>query len=205
MIAIVDYGASNLHSVRHALEAVGADVVLARTPEQLHAADRIVLPGVGAFGECIKNLRASGLMQALHEMVFDRGKPLLGICLGLQVLARDSEEGGVHAGLGWIAGSVRMITAAGAGMKVPHVGWNEVLVTRSSGMFKGLRSDPSFYFVHSYHFVADDPSVLAATTNYGGVITAAIQRDNVFATQFHPEKSQQNGLRLLENFVAWKP
>lgn len=205
MIAIVDYGASNLHSVRHALETVGAEVMLARTPEDILAAERIVLPGVGAFAQCVTSLRASGLMQALHEAVFDRGRPLLGICLGLQVMARDSEEGGLHAGFGWIPGSVRLISSALAGMKVPHVGWNEVLLSRSSELFKGLRADPTFYFVHSYHFVPDAAEILAATTEYGGPITAAIQRDNLFATQFHPEKSQQNGLRLLENFLAWKP
>ncbi len=205
MIAIVDYGAGNLHSVRHALETVGADVCLARTPAQLDGAERIVLPGVGAFAECVTNLRASGLTDALHDLVFVQRRPMLGICLGLQVLARASEEGGMHEGLGWLAGCVRRISAASDGLKVPHIGWNDVTVTRDSGMFHGLRRTACFYFVHSYHFVPDDGSVIAATTNYGGPITAAIETSNVFATQFHPEKSQQNGLRLLENFLTWRP
>jgi imidazole glycerol-phosphate synthase subunit HisH len=205
MIALVDYGASNLHSVRHAFEAIGADVMLAARPEDLRAAERIVLPGVGAFGECVRNLRASGLTDALHEEVFGRGKPLLGICLGLQILARDSEEGGSHEGFGWLPGRVRLLDSAAAGMKVPHIGWNEVNALRPTAMFKGLRPGASFYFVHSYHFVPDEQSLLAATADYGGPITAAIEHDNLFATQFHPEKSQQNGLRLLENFLTWSP
>src|SRR5687768_6818451 len=137
MIAIVDYGAGNLQSVRHAFEAVGADVTLARYPEDLRMAERVVLPGVGAFGECVVNLRASGLTDALHEEVFERGKPLLGICLGLQMLAYDSEEGGSNDGFGWIPGHVRLLDAVSAGMKVPHIGWNEVVSLRVSAMFDG--------------------------------------------------------------------
>lgn len=205
MLALVDYGmVGNLHSARHALEMVGADVRVASRPEDLREADRIVLPGVGAFGECVANLRRSALVEALREEVIDRGKPFLGICIGLQLLAHSSEEGGPHEGLGWVAGQVRRLSAD-SGVKVPHVGWNEIAPQRESAMLRGLRRSANFYFVHSYHFVPEEPGVLAATCDYGQTVTAAIERDNLFATQFHPEKSQQNGLRLLENFLAWNP
>ena len=205
MVALVDYGmVGNLHSAKHALETVGADVHVVTQPEELKAAERIVLPGVGAFAECVQNLEQSGLLEALREEVFDRGKPFLGICVGLQILADDGEEGGVHRGLGWAAGNVRRLMPP-VGFKVPHVGWNEIIPQRDSALLQGLRPGANFYFVHSYHFVPADPTLLAATCEYGQTVTAAIERDNIFATQFHPEKSQQNGLRLLENFLAWAP
>jgi len=205
MIALVDYGMGNLHSVQSAFEATGAEVTLARRPEDLEAADRIVLPGVGAFAECLGSLRASGLVDALTEQVIERRKPFLGICVGLQVLARTGEEGGETAGLGWLPGVVRRLDSGDLGLKVPHVGWNEVTPKPGVSMFAGLRSSPTFYFVHSYHLVPDDPSMVAATADYGVPITAALQYRNMFATQFHPEKSQQNGLRVLENFLEWTP
>jgi glutamine amidotransferase len=204
-IAVVDYGAGNLHSVRHALELVGGDVVVTTHPEDLREAERIVLPGVGAFGECAAGLRASGFVESLEEEVRHRGKPLLGICVGLQLLAREGHEHGVHAGLGWVPGIVRKLEADAAGLKIPHVGWNDITATSASRIFDGFRRDTTFYFTHSFHLALDDPSFEAAYCEYGGRFTAAVLKDNVVATQFHPEKSQENGLKLLENFLQWKP
>lgn len=204
LTAVVDYGMGNLHSVRHALEAAGAHVEVTSRPDTLEAADRIVLPGVGAFAECVENLRASGMVEALEEQVLKNGKPLLGICLGLQVLAREGHEMQVHQGLNWLPASVRKLDP-GRGLKVPHVGWNDVTPCGAHPLFHGFRPAPTFYFLHSYALVPDDPALVAATTDYGGRVTAAIARDNIFATQFHPEKSQENGQRLLRNFLAWKP
>jgi glutamine amidotransferase len=205
VIAVVDYGMGNLHSVQYALDRVGADVELVRTPEKLRAAERIVLPGVGTFGECVHNLHASGLLDALTEQVLRMGKPFLGICLGMQVLARQGHEGGLHTGLGWVGGVVQRFGLAAQGLKVPHVGWNEVMPNGPQALFRGFRKAAAFYFVHSYHLVAESERVVAATCEYGGRFTAAVGQGNVFATQFHPEKSQQDGLRLLENFLHWKP
>jgi len=205
MIAIVNYGMGNLRSVQHALEMVGADVQVATHPEDLRTAERLVLPGVGAFGACVRHLRASGLVEALTEEVLHRGKPLLGICLGMQVLAGVGYEMGKHRGLGWIPAVVQRFEVELLGLKVPHVGWNEVILQRHTPLFHGLQRDPTFYFVHSYHLVPDTPEVTLASCDYGIRFTAAILRDNIFACQFHPEKSQHNGLRLLENFLAWSP
>jgi imidazole glycerol-phosphate synthase subunit HisH len=204
-IAVVDYGMGNLHSVRHALEYLGADVVMATTPAQLHESERIVLPGVGAFAECVSNLRASGLVDALEVEVLAHRKPMLGICVGLQVLAREGAEHGTHAGLGWFAGSVLPLDVGDADAKVPHTGWNDIEIRVEHPLFAGLRNDRSFYFTHSYHFVPDQRELVVATCTHGAAITAAVGRDNVFAAQFHPEKSQRNGLRLLENFLSWRP
>ena len=205
MIAIVDYGMGNLQSVRHSLEYVGAHVTLATRPDQLRAADAIVLPGVGAFGECVRNLRASGLVEALDEEVRHGGKPLLGICVGLQVLARDGTEYGLQPGLGWISGVVRRLDASGVTLKVPHTGWNDISVHAPHPLLAGLQKDCSFYFTHSYHLVPDRDDLLVATCEHGGRVTAAVAYENVFACQFHPEKSQQNGLKLLEKFLRWRP
>jgi glutamine amidotransferase len=205
-VAVVDYGMGNLHSVRHALGMVGADVLVTHDPEDLKRADRIVLPGVGAFGECVKNLRASGMLETLEEEVLKKGKPMLGICLGMQVLASSGEEMGEHVGLGWIPGRVKRLAVEDKGLRVPHVGWNEVRVAPSAHpIFAGLKKDATFYFVHSYAFSPADAASTAATCDYGGEFTCAVAKDNIVATQFHPEKSQQNGLTVLESFLAWKP
>jgi glutamine amidotransferase len=204
-VAVVDYGVGNLHSVGSALDLIGADVVVTREPESIAAADRIVLPGVGAFGECMRNLRASGLVDVLDEQVRQRGKPLFGICVGFQVLAREGHELGTHPGLGWIGGTVERFDVERAGLKVPHVGWNEIEPHIDSPLFAGLRRAPTFYFTHSYHVVPGAAVATAASCDYGGRFTAAVLHGNIFATQFHPEKSQENGLRLLENFLAWEP
>jgi glutamine amidotransferase len=203
MIAVIDYGMGNLHSVRHAFDLLGAEVVVTRDPATIRAAERVVLPGVGAFGECVKNLEAAGLRQVLEAVVLGEGKPFLGICLGLQVLAREGEEFGRHPGLGWLPGVVRRLDAPG--LRLPHVGWNEVLPQVEAPLFRGLGPAPCFYFVHSYCFQPEDPRLVAATCDYGGPFTAAVLWRNIFATQFHPEKSQEVGLRLLENFLDWEP
>lgn len=205
MIAVLDYGMGNLRSVANALETIGATVRVTNRPEDLRAADRIILPGVGAFGECVKNLRASGLVDVLEEEVLEKGKPFYGICVGMQVLAREGHEMGVHRGLGWLPATVRRFDAGASGIKVPHVGWNEVIPQNGISLLSGFRKDQTFYFVHSYCLVLEDPDWLAGTCNYGSNFTAAVMRGNIFATQFHPEKSQDNGLRLLENFVKWNP
>lgn len=206
MIAVVDYGMGNLHSVRHAFDTLGANVSVTNNPEELRAAERIVLPGVGAFGECMKNLRASGVLDVLSEEVRTKKKPFLGICLGMQVLASIGEELGRNVGLGWIPGVVKRLDVDDTKrLVVPHVGWNEVTWRLEGPLFKNFPKAPTFYFVHSYVIVPEDGAMTAAVCNYGGEFTCAVLSDNIFATQFHPEKSQENGLTLLENFLSWKP
>ncbi|HMF15125.1 MAG TPA: imidazole glycerol phosphate synthase subunit HisH [Gemmataceae bacterium] len=205
MIAVVDCGMGNLHSVRLAFDRLGAEVAVVQRPEQLRQAERIVFPGVGAFGECVRRLRESGIAEALEEEVRRKGTPYLGICLGMQVLAESGEENGVHEGLGWISGVVRRLRSDAPNLRVPHVGWNDVHWRTDSPLFAGLRKETAFYFVHGYHLAPRDADVAAATCEHGETFTAAIQRDNILAVQFHPEKSQRNGLRLLSNFLAWKP
>jgi glutamine amidotransferase len=205
MIAVIDCGMGNLHSVRLALDRLGVEAAVIRCPEELSNAERIILPGVGAFGECMSRLRSSGVAEALGEQVLQRGKPFFGICLGMQVLARESDEQGRHAGLGWLPARVQRLQTSGHDIKVPHVGWNDVEFHRTAPLFTGLSGPAAFYFVHGYHLTPDDGSVTVATCEHGATFAAAVQWQNVFAVQFHPEKSQRNGLRLLENFLAWKP
>ena len=208
-IAIIDYGAGNLDSVRKALAHVGSETEIARTPEEVLAADRLVLPGVGAAGQAIQQLRRSGLDEALTEAVRHRGRPFMGICLGMQLLAERLHEFGDHAGLGWIAGeAVPLGSLMDTPVRVPHMGWNRVEVAdKAEGLFWEVRGGRQFYFAHSFGLrLAGDTDTLAATTEYGGVpLTAAILDGSVFATQFHPEKSQVAGERLLGAFVDWKP
>jgi len=200
MIAVVDYGMGNLRSVAKALQAIGEDVRVTRDPADLRAASHIVLPGVGAFAQCVANLRATELIDVLDEQVRHRKKPFLGICLGMQLLAAGSEEGGWHEGLGWLTASVRRLNGDG-GLKVPHIGWNDIRAEPDSPLFKGVRH-PVFYFVHSYYVECADPRLVSATCDYGVTFPAALVAENVWAVQFHPEKSQVNGLRFLENFVS---
>lgn len=205
MIAIVHYGLGNLHSVRCALESLGADTRLCERPEELAEAERLVLPGVGAFRDAMANLRARGWLAALEEQVLRRGKPILGICLGLQVLARGSEEGGSCAGLGWLAADVVRMRPAPRELRVPQIGWNNVEYRADSPLFRGLPPQPDFYFVHSYHLRCDNPGMVDAVCDYGGPVTAAVRSGRIAATQFHPEKSQEFGLQVLENFLRWTP
>lgn len=202
---IVDYGMGNLLSVYHALEMIGADPLICSHPEELERVERIILPGVGAFRDCMKNLINEGFVDALEETVARRGKPILGVCLGMQAMARVSHEGGEYGGLGWFDAEVVRLQPDNPSLRIPHVGWNDVIYESSSPLFAGLPPTPDFYFVHSYHLQFKDEKATEATCDYGGVIAAAIRRDNIFATQFHPEKSQSYGLKLLENFLKWKP
>lgn len=205
MIAIVDYGLGNLFSVKKAFEALGAPVVVSDQPQDLRAAERIVLPGVGAFGDGMDSLRARGLDTVLTEEVLLNKKPFLGICLGLQLVAETGEEYGEHRGLGWVKGRVRKLAVEQQGLKVPHIGWNELEIERPCPLLTGIRPDADFYFVHSFQLDCDDPTDRIASATYGEKVTAVIQHANIAATQFHPEKSQDNGLKLLENFLSWNP
>lgn len=200
--ALIDYGAGNLRSVANALRTAGCDsVVVTADPDVVRAADRIVLPGVGAFRACIEALRGvPGLVAAMTERVQVGGAPFLGICVGMQLLATRGVEFGVTEGLGWIGGEVRLIEPADASIKVPHMGWNDVAPRAD-----GLIAPGEAFFLHSYHFVPDHGADVAAITDHGGGLVAAVARDTVLGVQFHPEKSQDYGLALLARFLAWKP
>ena len=201
-VGIVDYGMGNLRSVRNALELLGASVSVLADPSGLSRVDRIVLPGVGAFGVAMSNLRSAGWDDALADSVLHNGKPFLGLCLGLQLLADRGTEGGEHRGLGLVSGATVRLERA-ADVPMPHIGWNEVRPTGTAAILSGVTPGTCFYFVHSYALVPDDPSVVAGVTEYGGEdFVSVIQRDNIWATQFHPEKSQKHGLDLLRRFLA---
>jgi glutamine amidotransferase len=203
-IAIVNYGMANLRSVQKAFEEVGArDVEIVDTAEGVRAADKVVLPGVGAFKDAIATLRSSGLAEPVLEHI-DAGKPFLGICLGLQMLFEVGYENGEHRGLGVLKGKVvRFDVDETMRLKVPHMGWNQLQFrTPRSPLFNDLADECGVYFVHSYHVVPDDDSIVAATTDYGRPFVSSVWRDNVMATQFHPEKSQRVGLQILSNFAA---
>lgn len=210
MIAvIIDYGSGNLRSVAKALESVAdADftVKISANPADINAASHIILPGVGAFGDCKQGLDSvPGLKEALTEAVTLHGKPFLGICVGMQLLADKGLEYGEHTGLGWIGGEVVPLAPTGASLKIPHMGWNELDINKQHPVLKGIKSGDHAYFVHSYHFRTHDNAAILATTDYGGKFAAIIGKDNIIASQFHPEKSQETGLKLLKNFLAWKP
>ena len=201
-VAIVDYGMCNLDSVRRAFEEVGARPYVTDEPAGLDAADRIVLPGVGAFPDAMHNLRARGLDDALAKHVLDGGAPFLGVCLGMQLMAAIGDELEPTAGLGWLDARCIRFVAVDGDVRIPHVGWNEVTATADSALFDGIPARADFYFVHSFHVrCASDDDVLA-TTPYCGGFTSAVRHGQAFGVQFHPEKSQQWGLRLLRNFLA---
>ena len=204
-IALVDYGAGNLHSVENALRKVGADVRVTADPDVLRAADRIVLPGVGSFRACAAGLHAiPGAVEAMHERVFVGGAPFLGICVGMQLLATRGVEHGITDGLDWIEGEVVRIARTDPAIKIPHMGWNEVApAPHDDGA--SLIEPGEAYFLHSYHFVPAQGRDIAALTDHGGGIVAAVARDNLLGVQFHPEKSQAYGLALLARFLEWKP
>jgi glutamine amidotransferase len=201
-LVLVDYGAGNLKSAANALLAAGArSVTVSADPDAVAAADRLVLPGVGAFGACIGAIRAiDGLEDALTLAVRGRSRPFLGICVGMQLLADRGEEFGVHAGLGWIPGTVRRLAPTFPGLKIPQIGWNAVTALKPGPVESGWA-----YFVHSYALVPERPADVAATADYGGTVVAAVQRETMLGVQFHPEKSQRFGLALLARFLEWRP
>jgi imidazole glycerol-phosphate synthase subunit HisH len=201
-IAIIDYGIGNLRSVQKAFETVGVAAQLATDAETIRRADRVVLPGVGAFRDCIDALRNSGLTRAVLDTI-QSGKPFLGICVGLQMLFDVGYEDGEHKGLGVLKGKcVRFDVDKTLGLKVPHMGWNQLTARKPSPLLKGLPEGCGVYFVHSYHVVPSDESIIATTTDYGRPFVSSVWRENVVATQFHPEKSQKIGLQILANFAA---
>ena len=205
VVALVDYGAGNLHSVHNALRRVGAKVRVTDDPEVVRAADRIVLPGVGSFKACAEGLLGvEGMVEAMTERVHVGGAPFLGICVGMQLLATRGLEHGTKPGLGWIEGEVHLIEPSDPAIKVPHMGWNDVAVMPHA---KGhpVIEEGEAYFLHSYHFAASNPADIAALTDHGEGLVAAVARGNVLGVQFHPEKSQAYGLALLERFLNWDP
>ncbi len=213
-IALIDYGSGNLPSAEKALQTVarslGGDreVVVTSDPEVVASADRLVLPGVGAFAACMDSLRARpGLIEAMNEAVLKRGRPFLGVCVGMQLLASRGLEFGVHEGLGWIPGEVAKLTPGDPKAKVPHMGWNSLSVTDGGAhpLLAGQAPEPHMYFTHSYAFAPTDPGAVVASVDHGGRFAAVVARDNVAGVQFHPEKSQAAGLQLIGRFLEWAP
>ncbi len=204
MITIVDYGIGNLGAIVNMLEYLGFDAATTADPKEISIASKLILPGVGAFDRGMQNLRRSGLIEPLEEAVLDRTVPVLGLCLGMQLLGRGSEEGNGEKGLGWIAAStVRFDWAVEQGLKVPHVGWNSVLPAPGNALFASGAPQPRFYFVHSYHMRCDDDGHVAATCNYGRDFCCAVSHGNIHGVQFHPEKSHKHGMALLKTFAEW--
>ena len=202
MIGIVAYGMGNVRSVLNAFEHVGAEAALAGTPEELGRVDKILLPGVGAFGEAMRRLGERGLKPALDEQVLGRKKPILGICLGMHLLAETGTEFGEAKGLAYIPGRVEMIPRKGTGLRLPHMGWNSLDIVQDCPLLNGIAGDTCCYFVHSFYLKATSQDDVSATCDYGGAVTAAVSAGHIFGTQFHPEKSQHVGLRILSNFAA---
>ncbi|WP_343042287.1 imidazole glycerol phosphate synthase subunit HisH [Pontixanthobacter rizhaonensis] len=205
-IALIDYGAGNLHSVHNALKAAGAEgVIITSAADVVRGADRIVLPGVGSFKACAEGLRGlDGVVEAMTERVHEGGIPFLGICVGMQLLAARGLEHGETAGLGWVPGEVRAIKTTDPAIKVPHMGWNDVALSAAARTDTLIETGEA-YFLHSYHFAADDPQHIAAMTDHGGRLVAAVAKDTMLGVQFHPEKSQAYGLGLLSRFLEWAP
>lgn len=211
-VAVIDYGSGNLRSVAKAFERAAAEaglkteVIVTGRAADLDAAAHIVLPGVGAFAECRKGLAAlPGMIEALERAVIGNGRPFLGICVGMQLMATVGLEHGRHDGLGWIEGEVAPLAPSDPALKIPHMGWNELYFSSKHPFFTGLTAGVHVYFVHGYGFVAADPARVLAHTDYGGEVSAVIGRDNMIGAQFHPEKSQAAGLKLITNFLKWRP
>jgi imidazole glycerol-phosphate synthase subunit HisH len=209
---IIDYGSGNLRSAAKAFERAsressGVPIKVSADPRDVAAASHIVLPGVGAFQDCMRGVMAvPGLVEALTRAVREEKRPFLGICVGMQLLAKRGHEHGTHEGLGWIDGEVWRLEVEKQGLKVPHMGWNELQPRDAAHpLLAGISPGAHAYFVHSYHMALSDPAAALATTDYGGTLVAAVARENVAGTQFHPEKSQEAGLRLIANFLRWRP
>lgn len=214
-LIIIDYGSGNLRSAEKALEraamsaGLAMDISVSSDPEDVRAADRVILPGVGAFGECGRGLRAiGGMVEALEEAVLQKARPFLGICVGMQLMATTGIEHGTHKGLGWIGADVIPLELEDKSLKIPHMGWNEVALSEAGkhhAVSEGVMASDHAYFVHSYHMVVANPAHILATVDYGMPLTAIVGRDNMIGFQFHPEKSQAVGLALLEKFIRWNP
>ena len=208
---IVDYESGNLHSAEKAFQRMAAEVgagpvTVTSDPEVVRKATRVVLPGDGAFPACQKELYDHrGLFEAIEETVIDKGRPFMGICIGMQMLATRGMEYTETSGFDWITGTVERITPADDSLKVPHMGWNDLVIDHAHPVFDGISTGDHAYFVHSYHFRVENPAHLLAHVDYAGPITAVVGRDNIVGTQFHPEKSQSTGLRLIANFLGWRP
>lgn len=212
LVAIIDYGSGNLRSAAKSFEraanesALDADIIVTGDPKVVATADRIVLPGVGAFADCKAGLEAvDGLHDTLTDMVIEKARPFFGICVGMQLMSDFSHEFGDTPGLGWIAGDVTALKPNDPNLKIPHMGWNDLDVVSNHPIFAGIEPGAHAYFVHSFHFTTKDPAHVLARVDYGGPVTAAVGRDNLFGTQFHPEKSQALGLQIITNFLKWAP
>lgn len=201
MIAIIDYGLGNLESVKKSLSAAGAETIITNNPAKIKKADKIILPGQGAFADGINNLWTSGLVQLLTHEVINRKKPFLGICLGLQLLAESGFENGHHDGLGWIKGNAVKLKTLPP-LRLPHVGWDNINISRVSPLFNQIPNGTDFYFVHNFYLRPKDEKLIVATCNYGQIFPVALQHKNIFATLFHPEKSQKFGQQLIKNFLS---
>lgn len=210
-VALIDYGSGNLRSAEKALREaarrrdIAADIIVTADPDRVAAADRVVLPGVGAFASCRAGLDASGVYEAMNQAVHGKGAPFLGICVGHQLLATRGLEFGVTPGLDWISGEVRKLAPRDPKLTIPHMGWNAISLTRDHALFSGIASGAHMYYANSFALTPTDPADVLATTDHGGPFTAAVAKDNVAGVQFHPEKSQAAGLSLLANFLEWRP
>lgn len=212
-LSLIDYGSGNLRSAAKAIQraadenSIALDLAVTADTKTVAAADAIVLPGVGAFADCYRGLSSlPGMIETLNEQVIKGGKPFLGICVGMQLMATVGREHGEHEGLGWIDGAVELLKPSDTTLKVPHMGWNQLrLLQPQHPVFAGIKTGDHAYFVHSYHLRPNDPAVVLAEADYGGAVVAAVGRANMVGTQFHPEKSQATGLRLLANFLRWRP
>lgn len=205
MIGIIDYKMGNLMSVFNAVEYLGFDAEICPDPAQLYLMEKIILPGVGAFGDCMKNLKDGGFKEVLNQLVLKEKKPILGICLGMQAMAKTGHEGGLFKGLGWFDAEVVRMEPSDPKLKIPQIGWNNIEKMKPHPVLEGIPENPDMYFVHSYFMKCNNPGDVLAVCDYGGKITAAVAKENIVATQFHPEKSQDYGLKILENFLTWTP
>ncbi|MDX2212942.1 MAG: imidazole glycerol phosphate synthase subunit HisH [Oculatellaceae cyanobacterium bins.114] len=202
LVGIVNYGMGNLRSVANAIASLQFPVQIVDHPTELSQFSHIILPGVGAFGDAMNNLQTQGWISALEREVRENKKPFLGICLGMQLLATVGKEHGSHKGLDWVSGTVERLQSDDPDIRIPHIGWNDAQILKSESLYAGFTKTPAFYFVHSYVLIPSDRTIVSATTSHGTEFVTSIEFDNIYATQFHPEKSQKAGLALLKNFLG---